>query len=98
MPPFAAKVKHMKGLKKGTIDGFLAERSSENIRKQVALECLEADLLTMGEYLDIIEEIQDDEEKRKAAFRRIAELLWQKGAPADVYESWLNICIKEGVF
>ena len=71
----------MKEFKKGTIDGFLAERSAENIRKKVALECLEADLLTMGEYLEIVE-----------------EMLWQKGAPADVYESWLNICVKEGVF
>ena len=85
-------------LKKGTIDGFLSVRSAENIRKKVALECLEADLLTMEEYLEIVEEIQDDEEMRKAAFRRIAELLWQKGAPADVYENWLNICVKEGVF
>lgn len=88
----------MKEFKKGTIDGFLAERDAESIHKAVALECLEAEIISMEEYFEILEEIQEEEEKRKAAYKRIAELLWQKGAPADVYESWLNICIKEGVF
>lgn len=88
----------MKEIKKGTIDQFLAEKNAESIDKAVALECLEAEIISMEEYFEIIEEIQDDEEKRKIAYKKIAELLWNKRAPVDVYESWLNICVKEGVF
>lgn len=59
------------------------------------------EFLTVEQYLGLIEMIQEDEvmnehEKRNEAYRKVAEYLWHKGAPADVYEQWLDICIKRG--
>ena len=88
-----------------SIDAYLERNSEETIINQEIEAAAEESILSERELEQLKEEMLDelyqkqyDEEKRKEAYKKIAEYLWHKGAPADIYESWLNICVEEGVF
>lgn len=45
-----------------TIDGFLATRNNEQILRSTALDLLCKDVITLEQYLELIEIVQDPEE------------------------------------
>lgn len=80
---------------KTIIDRVCEEAAEDGILSDMELEQIHEEMLDEL-YQKQYEQEQNEKEMRKAAYRKIAEYLWHKGAPADVYEQWLEICIKEG--
>lgn len=84
-------------MKTSTIDKTLKGHSLEQIvfSSFEGLD-LEADImLTLID--EVIEEMINEQNKRKEAYRKFLQILWNKQAPNDIFEYWLNVCLKEEV-
>lgn len=93
-----------------TIDKFV-NKELNNMTAEVAGELLDAEAIDFDTYFSILEtEDNKEEEVRKHAYCVIAENLWEAAHAAlnegnlnesiaigEVYNDWLEICIKKGV-
>lgn len=90
-------------MKKGTITQFLEERTTEEIVKAVGADLLCAEAITMDEYCDIIENVQ---EQKNEAYKFISENLLKRVEKArkeylelrQAYIDWEIHCVEKGVF
>ena len=105
--------------RKGTIDKFLKENSSQSeVKRAVAADLMCAEAISIEQYQDIVEEVNEEElaqekadkESKEYAYKFIAEHLLDAAHKAldngdlaesmaigEVYNDWVNICIKAGV-
>lgn len=96
------------------IDAYLNRNDEKTIIDKVCEEAAEDGVLSEMEleqvHEEMVDELYDEQEKRKHAYQFIAEHIWNAAQEAldngnlaesmvigDVYNQWLDVCEKAGV-